>query len=123
MYRKRSSIFCLLSPGVQVSALLKVPAVGVALDSSSWKPLHYLMPYCAWSQHLFLPCCAAPWPTDRLVSALTQQLYCIPESSSRSLREQHGGERHLEASLTVFKQLQVSGLLLSGLATSYAAAP
>jgi hypothetical protein len=48
---------------------------------------------------------------DRLVKALTTQLYCVPESSGRSSTSRDAyaaGEKFLEAAITVFKQQQVS---------------
>lgn len=49
--------------------------------------------------------CAA---AERLVSALNQQLYCVPETSARSLKDAAAAsDKALEATVNVYKQQQV----------------
>lgn len=52
-----------------------------------------------------LPACFA----ERLVAALTQQLYCVPEGSGRGLRDAPyaAGDKVVEAAITIYKQQQV----------------
>jgi hypothetical protein len=47
-------------------------------------------------------------PADRIVNALTVQLYCVMEASGRALKDGSGqAEKLLEVQMTVFKQQQV----------------
>jgi hypothetical protein len=56
--------------------------------------------------------CAA---AERLVAALTQQLYCVPETSARSLKDAAAAaDKALEATVNVYKQQQVSACVCGG---------
>jgi hypothetical protein len=45
---------------------------------------------------------------ERLVTALTQQLYCVPDGSGRSIRDTYtAGDKVVEAAITIYKQQQV----------------
>jgi hypothetical protein len=49
-----------------------------------------------------------PHATERIVAALTQRLYCVPEAAARSQGKDSGvSERQLEASATLLRQIRV----------------
>lgn len=49
-----------------------------------------------------------PPQAERIVTALTQQLYCLPDTAGRALRDSPAAsEKVLEASVSIFKQQPV----------------